>query len=164
VKRFEKVLPPFIVGLFINRKIKSIPSIFYFSDPWNKRSKSPFTSEFAYNLFVHCPAAASGVNELAYAPIAALSENIDGSEVTRLSEVLILYRRVLAVWDEIKRSSGLGTAVAGAAAPSNKLSLRNPSFTPTKVLTPPKVLMPPKVLTPTLAFTPTTDRSNRSSP
>ena len=132
VKRFEKVLPPFIVGFFINRKIKSIPSIFYFSDPWNKRSKSPFTSEFAYNLFVHCPAAARGVNELAYAPIAALSENIDGSEVTRLSEVLILYRRVLAVWDEIKRSVGLTVA----PAPSNKLSLRHPSFTPTKVLTP----------------------------
>lgn len=129
VKRFEKVLPAFIVGFFINRKIKSIPSIFYFSDPWNKKSKSPFTSEFAYNLFVHCPAAASGVNELAYASIAALSENIDGSEVTRLSEVLILYRRVLAVWDEIKRTTGQ-TVVA--ALPSNKLSLRNPSFTPNK--------------------------------
>ena len=134
VKRYEKVLPAFIVGFFINRKIKSIPSIFYFSDPWNKKSKSPFTSEFAYNLFVHCPAAASGVNEMAYASIAALSENIDGSEVNRLSEVLILYRRVLAVWDEIKRVE-TGVPVV-TATPANKLSLRNPSFTPNKVLTP----------------------------
>jgi hypothetical protein len=104
VKRYEKTLPEFIKNIFMVRKVKSIPSIYYFSDPWNKKSKSPFTSEFAYNIFVACPAAASGVNELEYAPISAVAEVIDGSETNRMSEVLILYRRILHVWDEIKRA------------------------------------------------------------
>jgi hypothetical protein len=104
VKRYEKILPNFIKDIFMVRKIKSIPSIYYFSDPWNKKSKSPFTSEFAYSIFVACPAAASGTNELAYAPISAVAEVIDGSETNRMSEVLILYKRILHVWDEIKKA------------------------------------------------------------
>jgi len=115
VKRYEKHLPNFIKNIFMVRKIKSIPSIFYFSDPWNKKSKSPFTSEFAYSIFVACPAAASGTNELAYAPISAVAEVIDGSETNRMSEVLILYRRILHVWDEIKR----------APTPKNSIVLRS---------------------------------------
>jgi hypothetical protein len=105
VKMYEKQLPEFIKKFFMVRKVKSIPSIYYFSDPWNKKSKSPFTSEFAYSIFVACPAAASGTNELAYAPISAVAEVIDGSETNRISEVLILYRRILQVWDEIKQKS-----------------------------------------------------------
>jgi hypothetical protein len=101
-KRYEALLPNFIKDIFMKRKVKSIPSIYYFSDPWNKKSKSPFTSEFAYNIFVACPAAASGTNPLAYAPINAVAEVIDGGETNKLSEVLILYRRILSVWDDIK--------------------------------------------------------------
>lgn len=102
VKRYEAHIPNFIKDFFMKRKVKSIPSIYYFSDPWNKKSKSPFTSEFAYNIFVACPAAASGTNPLAYAPINAVAEVIDGGETNKLSEVLILYRRILSVWDDIK--------------------------------------------------------------
>lgn len=101
-KRYETLLPQFLRDFFMKRKVKSIPSIYYFSDPWNKQSKSPFTSEFAYNIFVACPAAASGTNPLAYAPINAVAEVIDGGETNKLSEVLILYRRILSVWDDIK--------------------------------------------------------------
>jgi hypothetical protein len=103
VKKYEAYLPEFIKDIFMKRKVKSIPSIFYFSDPWNKKSKSPFTSEFAYNIFVACPAAASGTNELAYAPISAVAEVIDGSETNKMSEVLILYKRILLVWERIKK-------------------------------------------------------------
>jgi len=118
VKRFEKSLPIFITNLFISRKVKNIPSIYYFSDPWNAKSKSPFTSEFAYNLFVACPAAASGTNEMAYAPIAALSETIDGSMANKLSEVLILYRRILSVWDDVKNGQGAATPLKKKAIDS----------------------------------------------
>ncbi len=124
VKRFEKYIPMFIKNIFISRKVKNIPPIYYFSDPWNKKSKSPFTSEFAYNLFVACPAAASGTNEMAYASIAALSETIDGSSANKLSEVLILYRRILSVWDDIK--NGQGTAAAAAAAAAQKKAIDSP--------------------------------------
>jgi len=103
VKRFENSIPAWIKGFFIVRKSKTIPSIYYFSDPWNKQSKSPFTSEFSYSIFVDCAAKASGTNIIAYAPISAVADVIDGSFTYKNSEVLILYKRILRVWDEIKQ-------------------------------------------------------------
>jgi hypothetical protein len=119
VKKYQGSLPTFITNFFLGRKVKSIPSMYYFSDPWNKKSKSPFTSEFAYSIFVACPAAASGSNELAYASIAALSEVIDGSDHNNLSEVLILYRRILRVWETIKLEK------SGRVDPTNSIILRS---------------------------------------
>jgi hypothetical protein len=103
VKRFENRIPEWIKKFFIVRKSKTIPSVYYFSDPWNKQSKSPFTSEFSYSIFVDCAAKASGTNIIAYAPISAVDDVIDGSFTDRSSEVLILYKRILRVWDEIKK-------------------------------------------------------------
>jgi len=105
VKRFEKYIPKFIKGFFIVRKSKTIPSVYYFSDPWNKQSKSPFTSEFSYSIFVDCASKASGTNVIAYAPISAVADVIDGSNINRHSEVLLLYKRILRVWDELKTNA-----------------------------------------------------------
>lgn len=102
VKRFENHLPAWIKKFFIVKTHNDIPSIFYYSDPWNKHSKSLFTSEFAYSIFIDCASKASGSNVLSYAPISAVADVIDGSETTRLSEVTILYKRILGVWDDIK--------------------------------------------------------------
>jgi hypothetical protein len=102
VKRFESHLPAWLKKFFIVKTHNEIPSIFYFSDPWNKHSKSLFTSEFAYSIFIDCASKASGSNIISYAPISAVADVIDGSETTRLSEVTILYKRILGVWDDIK--------------------------------------------------------------
>ena len=57
------------------KAVKAIPPLFYFSNPWNKNSQSSFTSEYAYQIFVECPAMASGTTAAAYVPVKALVGN-----------------------------------------------------------------------------------------
>jgi hypothetical protein len=71
-----------------------IPALYYFSNPWKNTAFSPFTSQFAYSLFVRCPAAASKINESSYAPTKAILD--DSESATVICEVEALYNTLQA--------------------------------------------------------------------
>jgi len=112
VNRLKAYLPEWIRRHILVNSVGRIPSLFYFSDPWVKEAKTAFTSEFAYNIFVKCPAAVSGTNELAYAPMKAVANTIgdaaaaaaDSVAQRESKEVAMLYMRMITVWKEIQES------------------------------------------------------------
>jgi len=56
----------------IKYKNDRIPSVFYYSNPWNRETHTSLTSEFAYIIFVKCPAQASQINVSSYAPFKSI--------------------------------------------------------------------------------------------
>ena len=64
--------------------VRSIPSIFYFTNPWAANSHSPLTAQFAYTLFTRCSAYASHAEELAYAPMEAIATSV-GTEIADIT-------------------------------------------------------------------------------
>ena len=113
--RFKAYIPEWVRRLMLVHSVGRIPSLFYFSDPWVKATKTSFTSEFAYNIFVKCPASVSGANELAYAPMKAAATTIGDDDETAAAaaaaaaaacreseEISRLYMRMVGVWKEIQ--------------------------------------------------------------
>ena len=79
VNRYSSYLPVFLKNFVIIPSVRSIPSVFYFSNPWSYASHSPLTAEYAYTIFTRCSAYASHSEELAYAPMGAIVTSL-GSE------------------------------------------------------------------------------------
>jgi len=84
LNRYGSYLPAIIQKTFLITTVRSIPSLFYFSNPWSFSSHSPLTAHFAYTMFTHCGAYASHAEELAYAPLPAIATAL-GSEVINLN-------------------------------------------------------------------------------
>jgi len=61
---------------------KRIPPVFYYSNPWNKDTQTSLTSELAYTMFVKCPAQASQMDEISYAPLKAVLDRITNKDHT----------------------------------------------------------------------------------
>jgi hypothetical protein len=95
MNRYDKYIPSCIKK---SKAVKSIPSLFYFSNPWNELSHSTLTSEFAYTIFVKCGAFASHAEELAYAPINAIVNEV-GEEKTITEEA-----RVKELYDAMQKA------------------------------------------------------------
>jgi len=73
---------------------KRVPSIFFYSNPWNSQTHSSLTSEFAYVMFVKCAAQACKVPESSYAPLKSILDkinNIDTNESEDNKSVKELY-------------------------------------------------------------------------
>jgi hypothetical protein len=107
--RFKKQIPEWMRNMLMVNSVGRIPSLFYFSDPWSKGAKTAFTSEFAYNVFVKCPATATGTNERVYAPIRAVAGQIGEDEVSVVRtpesiEINGLYMKMLDAWKEIQET------------------------------------------------------------
>ena len=77
MNRYDKYIPTCIKK---SKTIKSIPSLFYFSNPWSYASYSPLTAEYAYTIFTRCSAYASHSDELAYAPMGAIVTSLGATE------------------------------------------------------------------------------------
>ena len=101
--KYEKHLPAFLQRLLVNKPKKNIPNNLFFSNPWVNTSESSFTSKFAYSLFVRCPALASNTNEMAYAPIKAIAQDIEQSHPP--CKVEELYNTVMEVKGELQLRS-----------------------------------------------------------
>ena len=84
LNRFSKYIPTCVRNNILIPAVRSIPSIFYFTNPWSALSHSPLTAQFAYTLFTRCSAYASHADELAYAPIEAITSSI-GAEITDIT-------------------------------------------------------------------------------
>jgi hypothetical protein len=99
MNRYDKYIPTCIKK---NKTIRSIPSLFYFSNPWNELSHSTLTSEFAYIIFVKCGAFASHAEELAYAPLNAIANEV-GDEKTKTEEARVkeLYEAMKKAYEEL---------------------------------------------------------------
>ena len=107
VNRYKDRLPEWLRKTVLVSSVGRIPSLFYFSDPWSKGAKTAFTSEFAYNVFVKCPATATGTNERVYAPIRAVAGQIGEDEISVVQtpesiEINGLYMKMLEAWKEIQ--------------------------------------------------------------
>jgi hypothetical protein len=98
---YGKHLPPWLYDKLVVKSVKSIPSLYYFSDPFGKQAKTSFSSEFAYNLFVRCPAASMGATEESYAPQKAIASGEDPTEKTVVIEIKKLYMNFIGAWHEI---------------------------------------------------------------
>lgn len=98
---YGKYLPPWLYDKLVVKSVKSIPSLYYFSDPFGKNAKTSFSSEFSYNLFVRCPAASMGATEESYAPQKAIASGEDPTEKTIVIEIKKLYMSFIGAWDEI---------------------------------------------------------------
>lgn len=88
LNRYSKCIPAFVRNNILVPAVRSIPSIFYFTNPWASLSHSPLTAQFAYTLFTRCSAYASHAEELAYAPMEAITTSVgtDLPEITVDSE------------------------------------------------------------------------------
>jgi hypothetical protein len=71
---------PWPLSLLHIRHNKRIPPVFYYSNPWNQESQSSLTSELAYTMFVKCPAQASQMDEISYAPLKSILDRITKKE------------------------------------------------------------------------------------
>jgi len=95
-------LPKWLKNMLLVSSVDSIPSLYYFSDPWNYMSNTSFTAEFAYNIFIKAAATASGVDELAYAPMSAIAAHVGGldgvEEGKEADSVADLYRQMWKEW------------------------------------------------------------------
>ena len=98
---YGKHLPPWLYDKLVVKSVKSIPSLYYFSDPFGKNAKTSFSSEFSYNLFVRCPAASMGATEESYAPQKAIASGEDPTEKTIVIEIKKLYMNFIGAWQEI---------------------------------------------------------------
>ena len=72
VNRYSRFLPLLVRNMILVPAIRSIPTMFYFTNPWSDLSHSPLTSHFAYTIFTRCSAYASHAEEKDYAPMAAI--------------------------------------------------------------------------------------------
>jgi hypothetical protein len=93
-KRLPKCLQRYVMISTHN----DIPALLFFSNPWKGTANSEFTSEFAYSLFVKCPALASNTSEAAYAPTKALIEDMDHEKEP--CEVEKLYNVIRTMYQE----------------------------------------------------------------
>jgi len=84
LNRFSAYIPPVIRNNILVPAVRSIPSIFYFTNPWASLSHSPLTAQFAYTLFTRCSAYASHADELAYAPMEAITTAV-GTEIADIT-------------------------------------------------------------------------------
>lgn len=99
MNRYDKYIPTCIKK---SKTVKSIPSLFYFSNPWNELSHSTLTSEFAYIIFVRCGAFASHAEELAYAPVNAIVNEVgEEKTITEEARVKELYEAMKKAYEEI---------------------------------------------------------------
>jgi hypothetical protein len=98
---YGKYLPPWLYKRLIVKSVKAIPSLYYFSDPLGNKTKTSFSSEFSYNIFVRCAAASMGATEQAYAPQKAIASGHDPSERPIVVEIKKLYKTFIGTWDEI---------------------------------------------------------------
>ena len=98
-------IPAWIHRALLVRNIGTTPSLYYFSDPWNKKSHTSFTAEYSYNLFVHAAAQASGVPDNAYAPMEAIAPQIGSDtevgEDGRAKLIVSLYTRLWDGWQRL---------------------------------------------------------------
>jgi len=101
LSKYGKYLPTCIYNRLVVTSVRSIPSLYYFSDPFGRHAKTSFSSEFSYNLFVRCPAAAMGATEEAYAPQKAIASGEDPAERTIVGEIKRLYFSFIDTWDNI---------------------------------------------------------------
>jgi hypothetical protein len=83
VNRYSRFLPLAVRNMLLVPAIRSIPTMFYFTNPWSDLSHSPLTSHFAYTIFTRCSAYASHAEEKDYAPMAAIvtSVGVDATQV-----------------------------------------------------------------------------------
>ena len=84
LNRYSAWIPKFVRNNILVPAVRSIPSIFYFTNPWASLSHSPLTAQFAYTLFTRCSAYASHAEELAYAPIDAIATSV-GTEIADIT-------------------------------------------------------------------------------
>jgi hypothetical protein len=84
LNRFSAYIPVAIRNNILVPAVRSIPSIFYFTNPWSALSHSPLTAQFAYTLFTRCSAYASHAEELAYAPMDAIKTAV-GTEISDIT-------------------------------------------------------------------------------
>ena len=84
LNRFSRFIPAFVRNNILVPAVRSIPSIFYFTNPWSSLSHSPLTAQFAYTLFTRCSAYASHAEELAYAPMEAITTAV-GTEIADIT-------------------------------------------------------------------------------
>jgi hypothetical protein len=101
LSKYGKYLPTCVYNRLVVTSVRSIPSLYYFSDPFGRHAKTSFSSEFSYNLFVRCPAVAMGVTEEAYAPQRAIASGEDPVERTIVGEIKKLYFSFIDTWDDI---------------------------------------------------------------
>ncbi len=94
IHRYGNRLPSWLQQYIMVITKHKIPALYYFSNPWKNTAFSPFTSQFAYSLFVRCPAAASKINESSYAPTKAILDDHDNDIPP--CEVEILYNTLQA--------------------------------------------------------------------
>ena len=87
LKRWKLLVP--------STKVHSVPSLYYFSDPWNEVSCSNLTAEFAYTIFIKCGAYASHAEELAYAPLPAVIPALDEKEEDDKNSLEDLYTEMM---------------------------------------------------------------------
>lgn len=106
LQRNSNRLPTWLKNMVLVSSVDSIPSLYYFSDPWNHMSNTSFTAEFAYNIFIKAAAVASGVDELAYAPMSAIAAHVgglDGVEEGQAADAVAdLYRQMWKEWIAIQ--------------------------------------------------------------
>jgi hypothetical protein len=104
LNRYGKRLPNFLQKILMVSSVRSIPSLFYFSDPWAKSAKTAFTSEFAYNVFVKSAAAASGSNEQSYAPMKGLFLEHEPTETEskQVKDIDGLYKKMVGIWHDLQ--------------------------------------------------------------
>ena len=104
LNRYGKRLPNFLQKILMVSSVRSIPSLFYFSDPWAKSAKTAFTSEFAYNVFVKAAAAASGSNEQSYAPMKGLflEHEPTEDETKKVKDIDGLYKKMVGIWHDLQ--------------------------------------------------------------
>ena len=72
INRYSRFLPLAFRNMILVPAVRSIPTMFYFTNPWSDDSHSPLTSHFAYTIFTRCSAYASHAEEKDYAPMAAI--------------------------------------------------------------------------------------------
>ena len=106
LQRNSARIPEWLKTLLLVSSVNSIPSLYYFSDPWNHMSHTSFTAEFAYNIFIKAAATASGVDELAYAPMSAIAAHVgglDGVEEGQAADAVAnLYGQMWKEWIAIQ--------------------------------------------------------------
>jgi hypothetical protein len=95
--KYGSRLPAWTHRFTIISHVKKIHPLYYFSNPWASTTRSAFTAELAYTIFVKCPAIVAGVEEQAYAPIKAIipEKEVDTDEIS--DQITKLYTDVLKV-------------------------------------------------------------------
>lgn len=101
---YKDRIPVWLRERLMPSTVRKIPAVYYFSDPWVGVAKTAFTSEYAYNLFVKCPANASGVAELVYANQKAITYGEMPKDRKVIVELKALYKKLVTTWDDIRNN------------------------------------------------------------